>query len=155
MKNPNIIREGDIVRVVIPSIIVRVGYPRSIESYISEAEEKYQKSLLGDMDERCAEKVINQIAYGLAKQDGFGGRERTVHLQSEPDLTGAEFTVQSTRMVQTGTYCPPCAPRSYFGELEYEPGGLENMKYRRLASGNYFGFSHFEIPVEHLEKVKS
>jgi hypothetical protein len=157
MKNPKIIREGDRVRIVVPKVVVRVGYPKAVKDYLDEAEKAYGAQLLKDMSDWCAKKVLQQIAYGLAKADGFGGRERSLHFKEQPNLLGQEFTVSGVRMVQTGTYYPPSGGyNAYQGDYDYEPGGLADMKARRLVSG--FGWVQFtsdrlEIPVEHLEKV--
>lgn len=158
-KRKDIIRVGDLVRVVNPRVVSRVGYPKCVKDYEEAAWAKYGDLLRKDMRHtRCIEKAIQQIAYGLAKADGFGGKERTLHFEGVPLLVGQEFRVQSVRMVQTGTYYPPRVSRSYFGETDYEPGGLENMKSRRLVSGvQSFGLLSLmggnEIDSEDLIKV--
>ena len=155
--NPKIIREGDRVRIITPNVVTRVGSPKAVKDYVDEAEKRYGKLLRIDMDDRCAAKVIQQIAYGLAKADGFGGPVRSLHMEEKPELLGQEFTVSGVRMVQTGRYYPPSGGYdSYNGDYDYEPGGLADMKARRLVSG--FGWFQFtsdrmEIPVEHLEKI--
>lgn len=155
-KNPKLIREGDRVRIIIPKVVTRVGYPKAVKDYLDEAEKRYGKLLRIDMSDWCAGKVLHQIAYGLAKADGFGGRERSLHLEDAPNILGQEFTVSGVRTVQTGRYYPPSGSTSYYGEYDYEPGGLADMKARRLVTG--FGWVQFtsdrlEIPVEHLEKL--
>lgn len=158
MKKKNTIREGDRVRIITPQIVIRVGYPKAVADYLEEATTKYQLMLEKEMPSRCVEKVLQQIAYGLAKADGFGGTERSLHLKEVPELKGQEFTVSGVRTVQTGTYYPPHSSVSYFGEYDWTPGGLENMRARRLASGfmvmeGLFSSMVSEIPVEHLEKI--
>lgn len=157
-KNPNIIRLNDRVRIVIPKVVVRVGYPKTVKDYLEAAEGKYGQQLRYDMGDFLAEKALRQIAYGLAKTDGFGGRERSLHMEDKPELLGQEFNVSGVRMVQTGTYYPPSGYTSYYGEYDYEPGGLADMKARRLVTGFSMGYLRVsdslpEIPVEHLEKV--
>lgn len=156
-RNPNLIRENDRVRIVVPKIVTRVGYPKAVKDYLAQAEERYGAQLRKDITHEWAVgKVLQQIAYGLAKTDGFGGRERSLHLEEKPELLGQEFTVSGIRTVQTGTYYPPHSSETYYGEYDYEPGRLMNMKAHRLATG--FGWFQFtsdrmEIPVAHLEKL--
>ena len=154
-KNPNLIRENDRVRIVVPKIVTRVGYPKSVKDYVKVAEEKYGAQLRKDIKWEWAV----EIAYGLAKTDGFGGRERSLHFEEKPEILGQEFTVSGIRTVQTGTYYPPHSSQTYYGEYDYEPGGLANMKAHRLATGfgvfwHLYDGSRMEIPVAHLEKVK-
>lgn len=158
MKRARAVREGDRVRIIVPKVVIRVGYPKEVKDYLETARNYYGAQLRLDMSERCAEKALWQIAYGFAKADGFGGRERSLHFQDAPDLEGQEFTVTGVRMVQTGTYYPPHASVSYWGEHDYTPGGLENMKARRLVTGfqtygSTFNLQTPELPVEHVERV--
>lgn len=153
------IREGDRVRIVTPRVVVRVGYPKTVDDYVEAARRKYGDLLVEDMNKRCVDKALQQIAYGFAKADGFGGRERSLHCEDVPELAGQVFTVDGVRMVQTGTYYPPHAWVSHCGEHDYEPGGLENMKARRLISG-FCAFgkvsalcARYEISAEHVERV--
>lgn len=159
-RNPNLIRENDRVRIVVPKIVTRVGYPKAVKDYLAQAEERYGAQLRKDITHEWAVgKVLQQIAYGLAKTDGFGGRERSLHLEEKPELLGQEFTVSGIRTVQTGTYYPPSGGYdAYNGDYDYEPGGLMNMKAHRLATGFSIGYLRFsdslpEIPVAHLEKI--
>jgi hypothetical protein len=150
--NKNIIRVGDRVKIVVPSIMLRVGYPKTVGDYEQAAKEAYGAQLWRDMSGRCAELAIRQIAYGLAKKDGFGGRARTMHLREVPELLGREFTVHSMRTVQTGTYYKP---RSSGDGEDWEPGGLDDRQDHRLASGwGWCGKNMSEwIPVKHLLKL--
>lgn len=157
-KRPNIIREGDRARIIVPKVVVRVGYPKAVSDYLETAKAKFGAALLEEIGERVTDQVLQKIAYGLALADGFGGRERSLHLKDVPDLLGQEFTVGRIRTVQTGTYYPPRGGYDYYGDYDHEPGGLENMKARRLATGFMVAnctylVSKSEIPVEHLEKV--
>ena len=157
--DPKIIRLNDRVRITVPKIVTRVGYPKSVKDYLPLAEEKYGAQLRKDIKwEWAVNKALQQIAYGLAKTDGFGGRERSLHFSEKPDLLGQEFTVAGIRTVQTGTYYPPHSSQTYYGEYDYDPGGLMDMKAHRLATGfgvfwSLYDGSQLEIPVEHLEKI--
>lgn len=157
--DPKIIREGDRVRVVVPKICVRVGYPKQVSDYLEAARAKYAKLLREDMKDHLVEKALHQIAYGMAKKDGFGGPERTLHLKDEPGIAGKEFTVWGIRTVQTGTYYPPNSWQGWTDsgyDYDYEPGGLADQKSHRLATGCgwlQFTTDMMEIPVAHLEKL--
>jgi hypothetical protein len=162
-KKRDIIRLNDRVRIVIPQVVTRVGYPKAVGDYLEEARVKLGPVIMAEFagkhcPERALDRIYQQFAYALAKADGFGGRDRTLHLKEVPDLLGQEFNVSGVRMVQTGTYYPPSYSSSYYGD-DYEPGGLMDMKARRLVSGFWLGFQTIyetvpEIPVEHLEKVR-
>jgi len=158
----DIIRSGDRVRIINPVIVTRVGYPRTLHSYRGEAERIFGPLLSAHMEKRCVEKTLWEICYGLARKDRFGGLQRSLHVEERPELLGQVFTVERTKMVQTGTYRKAWVSRSYEGDYDYDPGGLDGMKAYRLVSG--FWISNFTwvssqndfpmIQVEHLEKVK-
>lgn len=157
-KNPNIIRVGDWVRIVTPKIVTRVGYPKSVKDYMPTAKALFEAELKKHLGGMVIDRILHDIAYGLAKSNGFGGNERSLHLEDQPQIMGQEFCVSGVRMVQTGTYYPPSYWTSYYGEHDWEPGGLADMKSRRLLSG--FGLGQLvdidkriEIPTEHVEKI--
>ena len=161
-RRKSIIRVDDRVRIIRPVVVVRVGYPKTVSDYLPEAEKKFRALLHTEgLRGRVIEKVLREIAYGLAKADGFGGRQRTLHIKEIPDILGQEFRVMGIRTVKTGIYYPPAHGRSgwYGEEYDYEPGGLSDEKTHRLVTGWHppvfrrMMDPDIEIAVENLEKI--
>lgn len=178
-KSDPVIRAGDEVRVIDPRFVLRVGYPKSVDDYLTTVREKHAGLLdalfhhvVGDthrtsysLDEPRVSKqrgrVERELAYLLAREDHFGGYERSIHWMRVDQLKGKVLTVHSVRSVYTGHYYPPSGD-AYDG---YEPGGLDKPKCHRLArvsllhlySPPVFWPSDrkcpLEIPVYHLSKV--
>lgn len=111
-------------------------------------------------------RALWDLAYLACERDGFGGKERRVHLSAPmPDWEGAEFEVASVRSAMEGDYFPPYYGRNYWGESDNEPGGLTNPRVRRLASMGQglagvpwerivnLSARRIEFPVEHLALV--
>lgn len=183
------IRVGDFVKVKVPKFVVRVGYPKSLVDYERELAESPEKQELisnlfeaiagddqvwhnqGGRKHRSRYRVESELAYLMAKRDGFGGRERAIHWMEYPEHEGMECTVEEMRTVCTGSYYPPSGGHSFsgmFGEEDdwYEPGGLSEMKRHRLARVNLYATTAplifrdgdhrtLELPVYHLEKLRS
>lgn len=114
-------------------------------------------------------RALWDLAYLACKHDGFGGRERRVHL-TEPlkGWEGVEFEVRAVRSVMEGDYFAPSYSRDHWtGEADNEPGGLANQRVRRLAEVGHavsrpdgavivsLHASKIEFPVEHLAIVEA
>jgi hypothetical protein len=165
-KRPDIIREDDRVRVLVPRFVTRVGYPKQPSDYLDAARAKYGgqlAALLKDFHtakrDHIHARIEDDLAYLMAQADKFGGRERSLHWLELPDLKGVEMNVGRIITRTTGTYYSPSYSRSYDGD-DYEPGGLADMKRHRLAGVSSLGcFSKLNVPgqlwapVEHLEKI--
>lgn len=135
---------GDRVKVKIPRIVVRVGYPKAVSDYLPEAVKAFGAQLRGAMHAKEAETVLRAIAYGLARKDGFGGRGRTLHFEEKEELLGREFTISHTRVVRTGVYFPPqYSTYSYHEAPGWGPGGLRESRAYRLVSGLGFNTLHW------------
>lgn len=185
------IREGDIVRVVVPRAVARVGYPKTPADNLADVCEKHETALreifgyktarstlaeslykAPSIEDRVAnmprplQRVLHDLAYLACKREGFGGKERRVHLSEPmPDWKGAEFKVAGVRSAVEGDYYPPSRSYDYWsGAREDEPGGLENQRVRRLVTvgrvltdrRSLVSMSRardIEFPVEHLAKV--
>jgi len=168
--NRKVIRVGDWVKIVVPRFVERVGYPRSLKDYKGAVEVLYKEQLDAIFEKRdrrgilrappfvewrARERVVHEIAYMLARQDGFGGRDRTMHFKEVPEMDGKMVQVQRVRTCMTGTYYAP----SCDGE-DYEPGGLDGQKRHRLllvksgwSGGLNLGFfdpDDYWVPVEHV-----
>lgn len=158
------IRLNDWVRVVIPKIVVRVGYPKTVDDYMDTARDKYASKLKEDIHDRhLLDRALRSIAHGIARANGFGGTERSLHFLDVPDLLDKSFRVSGIRSVRTGTYYPPSysSSGSCWGgyEEDWEPGGLRDMKVHRLVTGlgHHSSGRLIEIPVAHCiigDKVK-
>jgi len=121
--------------------LIRCGYPKTVKDYLPEAE-ALVLSRLGP--KFATDKVAREVAYVLAKDDHFGGRERTLHLESKPELLGQVLVVHEVVSVT-------------------KPGGLGDLKVHRIAKvvpSTSLGFTRcfdpnalVQIPVAHLELV--
>lgn len=158
-KRRDIIRVGDSVRVVSPEFVVRVGYPRDVESYATPEVEDAVAEMLTKLGcpspytKRGFRKVVDSVAYCLAKRNGFGGNERSLHLESKPELLNQVFVVDAVRTVMTGSYYPPSGGYGgYEGDYDWEPGGLSNAKAHRLLT---LGPSFEPLEIERSHVVKS
>lgn len=151
-----VVREGDIVRVVKPLFVERVGYPKSVRDYLEGLRaqhgplldsffktvlghpQMYQSGNLGEglVPSRTRKKVEQELAYSLAKKAGFGGRTRSIHWKPPmPELEGAFVRVESVRTAYTGVYYPSSGGRmGWDGWDEYEPAGLGDPKAHRIAA---------------------
>lgn len=153
-----IIRERDLVEIVLPWTVERVGYPKKVSDYLEEANEKYHDQINyicngHDHHDRLRNKIVKEIAYSLAKGDHFGGKTRSLHIKEYPEMLGHRSHVSHLRTVNTGIYYPPSGGYdSYYGEYDWEPGGLYDMKQHRLATIN-FHFHIVEIPTSCLRKI--
>lgn len=154
MKKPLAIRENDVVRIVRPEFVTRVGYPKSVDDYLTqdvmkEAQDflaKYDPNMhkarprmfgsqsIGIMDlTKSARRIAREIAYTLARADGFGGRERKLYTVVIPEAKDVEVYVHGVRSVQTGQYYPPVKSSDWeTGYVEWDPGGLDGRQTHRL-----------------------
>lgn len=177
---PKAIREGDVVRVIRPVFVTRVGYPKTVKDYLTNDVMLAAENFIREFDpkihrahghlldstvdmNRSAAAIAREIAYVLAKKDGFGGRERKLFIKKFPSAKGQEFYVDGVRTVKTGTYFPPSSSRDWeHGYTEWESGGLDDMQTHRLLRVSTpvglvelwpFGIN-FEIERKNVEFVK-
>ncbi len=169
-KRAAVFRVGDTVRVVVPSFVRRVGYPKSVADYLPAVQEhaKALDALFATLapkkprpGEHLRKGVEYELAHVLARQDRFGGTTRSIHLVDVPEYAGRVCRVVEMRTAMTGEY----ERGGGVGE-DYEPNALANRKARRIAMLDIFlpaasGFAEvtkgmgelLSIPIEHLEKV--
>lgn len=103
-------------------------------------------------------KLRYEAAFMLAKNDNFGGNERSIHY--ETSLTTPYYDkyptitkVLSKRVVKTGFRVPPSSSYdSYYGEYEYVSGGLENQQTHVLLRTPLGEFN--SIHVEPVKETK-
>lgn len=140
----------DKVIVTNPEFVTRVGYPMSYEDAYKYIEQNYVQDIedlletkLFKIEQRneflraimCSptkDKNFNQIMHGMARiyldSKGHGGKERSIHIITKPEMLGKVYMVIGKRVVKTGTYYGPWSHCSYEGEWESGSGGLDNCK---------------------------
>lgn len=150
----DIIRVGDVVQVVTPMVVDRIGYPKSVKEYRPDFDTEIHK-MVRDLEakiygremrhhfkpfdvynerrpSRFENQILDIVQYHMAKVDGFGGTKRSVHLRQEPKYANRRAKVIGRKVAQTGEYYPPETYRDsdyYSGEwYETVPGGLSNQK---------------------------
>lgn len=135
----DIIRVGDLVKIVEPHFVVRVGYPFDLEyakEHLITREEKktlnemfngisFENGLIGNFGGYHYGKVLNILAHKRLKEHGFGGNERTIHTNHLPDKEGKIFKVVGRKTCVTGHYIQG-STSSYDGE--YDPPELRKRK---------------------------
>jgi hypothetical protein len=153
-KRKDIIRVGDRVKIVVPEVVVRVGYPLTkaemmkrqtpeqlqairdmMRAFNTVVLPETQSDLLGAVTENSAkvDKLYEKIRYAMAgrmlEQEGFGGKQRRIHTYTLTDIKGKLATVNAKRVVKTGDYYGAYSSYdAWNGDYDYEPGGLSNEK---------------------------
>jgi hypothetical protein len=181
--DPNIIREGDMVRVVIPEVLVRVGYPLCFEEAREQTEEKLAPAIAKLIDEihyhacnktergtpsiaslkdrRVYKRILNAAAYEFLRARRFGGVKRSIYTRTAPELEGEVFPVAGVKFRKTGDYYPPSGGYGtwYDDYDDYEPGGLGNEKTHKFVDICTFSMRKMDgsdgtwIEVCHVEKI--
>ena len=166
-KRKNVIRENDVVKIINPEFVVRVGYPLSkkmIQDQLTPEElavvkdmfTKFGISIDVPLDVRPTEgqraynKVLDALSGVLLYKKGWGGRERSIHTKLIPEMMGTRHTVYQKRCVKTGTYHAGWGGCDYWGEYDYEPAYLEGEKTHVLLKLNEFS-KEIEINGDYLE----
>ena len=168
-KRKHVYKIGDKIRILRPRVVERVGYPKTVHDYLPEVTREMRiaerllrgisledaikqeaSSIFSKANTKVHPKVEWAAAYLRAKDDGFGGRERSIHYSTLSYWPGCRYSqashdngwtldtssfkpieseVLGKRVVKTGKYFASHSwYDSYTGEYEYEPGGLEDMK---------------------------
>lgn len=148
--DPKIIRIGDRVNIIKNRPIQRVGYPKSVKDYYDRVREEQgdditrmllrAESIPGthrwDISHKAkgVEKlIVHNLAYLMARADGFGGRERQIFFEEPRKLEKGPYVVKGVRIVQTGRYYPPCGGYDpYHCEYDWEPGGIAEAKTHKI-----------------------
>lgn len=159
-RNPDLIRAGDLVRVVNPEFFLRCGYPSSIAQEAEAILKKNKKEIedfirslfpnfphsppLGieyhedySWKGQLPGQVVKGIAHNLGRykliMSGFGGQERKIHTEKLEVEEDAIYRVNQTFQVVTGTYeYGRGGYNSYTEEYDYEPPYLSDMKSHRI-----------------------
>jgi hypothetical protein len=156
--DPKIIRRGDRVRVVIPEIFVRCGYPlckadlkediykhygRLVEDIIYSVG-KGDKLISRDEDgifpspsraiDSCNNKIIDILASIRLVAKNFGGNERKVFTKRYDEIKDRIFQVRGIRFVTTGEYVRGYSGYSYEGDWDCDPPYLSDPKVHKILS---------------------
>lgn len=167
MKEEKVVfRVGDKAKIIIPKVVKRVGYPKGVKDYEPQVLDQFGPQLEQIFTRRPSgsavatrNKVVEELAYWLAKRDKFGGNQRSVHLEEKPDFAGQTFFIHRMKTYFEGTYVPGHGYGGYEHE-GYEPPTLSVSRAVRCAIGYvqqerglWHGDEMFRIPVSHLEKL--
>lgn len=152
--NPNkrkldssIIRVGDNIKIIIPEMVERVGYPLTkkliVESMTVEQKSKLYRTIAeifglkhysGDSnllfyDTKDDDRLLYAIAGRILKEKGWGGRERKIYTAIDESYRGQVYTVYKKKVVKTGKYNHGSSWQDYWtGEYDYDPAYLSNEK---------------------------
>ena len=178
MLNPKIIRRGDKVKILVPWLFVRCGYPKCLKSEVKVVEEEYRKDIVSLLEkvggmkpcivpgttakERVGiDKISREIAYLRLSQNGCGGNERMIHTKDVEEHLNAIVTVDDTKFCKTGRRVAPSYVHTMDGP-DFEPGYLSNEKTHKIL---YFypnqarlfsmGEDILAIEAKNVEKVLS
>jgi hypothetical protein len=123
-------KEGDLVKVINPEFVIRVGYPLTLEAALEHCEKTFEKEIssfcysmqekysegktmlgfnagYGIKDTRFFQETLKAVASHHLRRTRFGGPERTIHTELQEELRNTEpWTVESKRRVKTGIYEP-------------------------------------------------
>lgn len=183
MRRPTkpVYRPNDIVEIVEPLVVNRVGYPLTpalIRDEIKQLCRAEIDALLvkaglnpsvyvspGWLDEDCVHEdssvfadVLTKLCYHVVAARRFGGDTRSIHTELREDLRGRRCRVLSKRNVKTGVHYCASATMDYWGAYDYEPGGLSNcrthvlLECQLIGDGTIMGWADpFEIEACHVK----
>lgn len=166
-----VFKVGDTARVVIPKVVVRVGYPKAVSDYEKEVEDRFGADIASIFSKlsmgttlytNTKAKVVHELAYMLAKQSRFGGPIRSVHLKDMPEAAGQKFYIYQLKTFMEGRYHPGSGGSYEHSYDDGEPPSLSVTRAVRVAYGQLERppsiFSRagapsdlIRIPVAHLE----
>lgn len=156
-----VIKEGDVVKILEPNVFVRVGYPFNLEyaknNLVTEEEREMIGKLSRDIcfidqytrNERTYNSILNAVAYKKLKDSGFGGNERKIFTKIDDTLDlEANYTVISKKMVRTGIYSHG-SKGSYYPEDADPPTLYSCRNHQILQLGKIWedDFLHFQEPL--------
>lgn len=106
---------GDKVKVVIPEIFDRIGYPLTIDDFRDDVE-KHERDIyefLTKVDApwynspviyKMTSNIKKTLAYGVLVNKKFGGTERSIHTHKNNHLVGLVCKITHIKTVRTGEY---------------------------------------------------
>lgn len=171
-----IYRVDDVVRVVEPAVVVRVGYLLTkadaltaaethhndkIHAFMKEIGAEQDEILLGgglDWDARLYGDLLDAVGSYWLRQKKYGGKERKIFTERDERILHTTWRVLSKRVVKTGTYNHGGYSGGYDGEPDYDPPYLENEKTHVLLALEpttlYEGPWRIEIEAANVEHEK-
>lgn len=166
--NPNVIRVDDYVKIVTPDFFIRCGYPLTkeiVKETLLTKEKKLKILQLLEIktetldfieENKTYQKILDELAYHILKQNEFGGKERKIYTETLQDLTNKEYRVISKSVKKTGFY----KPSSYYGyyEPEYEPAFLEKEKGNVILTLNCYSYKFkdwLKIEAKNVIKIST
>jgi hypothetical protein len=81
---------------------------------------------------KAYDKIIKALAYEHLASKGFGGKERKIYSEQRQELLGITAKVKNIFIKKTGIYFAPSGGYDYFGEYDYDSGGLSNEKTHKI-----------------------
>jgi hypothetical protein len=136
----------DLVKVVKPDVIIRVGYPLTREIALDAVEKEYNDNIRNFMcsvgaaeaddqffnspeyDPRLYGDLLNAMASRYLRVKEYGGKERKIYTEADQRILATNWRVLSKRVVKTGTYNRGGYSGGYDGEPDYDPPYLENER---------------------------
>lgn len=174
-----VFNRGDIVRIKIPEFVLRVGYPWDKEYVKKHIITPEQKRSIEDMFVKFGlvttfegaivpnnttwfgtayDKIIDEMAYWVLKENGFGGSERKLHTVLKENYRDKFAEVVSKRIVKTGTYQYGFCG-SYYEPDDYSPPYLSNEKTHVLLGVAIFSdddmWAHYNVFSPENEDISS
>ena len=156
-KRKDIIRVNDVVKIINPLFVERVGYPLSrqmVKDQMSPEEIAIIKQMFASLKiptehhvydpkpnfegERAYTRVLDAIASFQLSVKRWGGRERSIHTKHLPDYSERTALVVGKRCVKTGSYKSASGGYSYDGEYDYEPAFLHGEKTHVILEVNLY-----------------
>lgn len=138
-----VFRKDDLVKIINPVIVERVGYPLTLQKVKDEhfSDEEHQKineflrffrcvndQIIESKPSKTRKAIIHALAQAKISQLGWGGRERSLYLQTVETLKDQLVYLVNKKVVQTGTHYSGWSSVDYWGEWDGEPGGLSDRK---------------------------
>lgn len=166
----------DIVRIVEPEIVLRVGYPLTKNDALDAVEKEYGQVIQAFMvqvgaaqaddpffnspeyDPRLYGDLLNVMASRWLRVKNYGGKERKVYTERDESLLQTQWRVLSKRTVKTGIYNRGGYSGRYDAEPDYDPPYLENEQTHVLLALEPITFcmdpvpSRIEIDSANVEK---
>jgi hypothetical protein len=160
----SIIRVGDNIKIIVPEVVDRVGYPLTkkiiVESMTREQKNALYKSVAeifglehysGDpslvfLDPKDDDRLLYAVADKILAKRGWGGRERKIYIKIVDSYKDQVYTVIKKKVVKTGIYNYSSSTYDYWsGDYDYEPAYLSNEKTHVL-----YGVHGYTTQIEKL-----
>jgi len=144
--NKTVYHVDDLVEIVNPAVVVRVGYPLTKQDALDAVEKEYAEAVQAfmitvgaaerndphfnspDYDPRFYGDLLNILAGRWLRLKNYGGKERKIYTEVDESIQCTPWRVLSKRVVKTGLYNRGGYSGGYDGEPDYDPPYLENER---------------------------